>query len=189
MAQLFSPRSDTVFRVVLVGVLCMGAALVISPMIYVRTPYDQNRLFPVDQPVQFDHRHHVQDDGIDCRYCHDGVETSPYAGIPSTQLCMGCHGQIWSGSPMLEPVRRSYFSGLPLPWNRVHHLPDFVYFNHSVHVNGGVACASCHGRVEGMALAFQVAPLSMGWCIDCHRERSGGGRAVGALTTCSACHR
>jgi hypothetical protein len=164
-------------------------------MIYMRTPYNQNRFYPVDQPVQFDHRHHVEDDGIACLYCHRDAERSPFAGIPATEVCMGCHGQVWNQSPMLEPVRRSYFSGRPLRWNRVHDLPDFVYFDHSVHVLGGVACARCHGSVEKMALAYQVAPLNMGWCLDCHRAvqhvlgHDHPGRQVDALTTCSACHR
>jgi hypothetical protein len=112
----------------------------------------------------------VRDDGIDCRYCHDGVERSPYAGVPSTEVCMGCHNQVWPKSVMLEPVRRSYFSGEPLEWNRVHRVPDFVYFNHSVHIKVGVGCVTCHGRVDQMALDFQVAPLTMGWCLGCHRD-------------------
>ena len=131
-----SPWSDTAIRVVLCLLAAAVVAAMVLPMIYVRTPYNQQREFPLDQPVQFDHRHHVRDDGIDCRYCHSGAERGPYAGIPATEVCMGCHAQIWNRSPMLEPVRRSYFSGQPLRWNRVHDLPDFVYFNHSVHVTG-----------------------------------------------------
>src|SRR5262249_39620084 len=141
-----------------------------APFVYVRTPYSDNREFPVDQPMQFDHRHHVKDDGIDCRYCHGDAERSSYAGIPATEVCMGCHSEVWSGSPMLEPLRRSWFSGKPIPWNRVHKLPDFVYFNHAVHLKKGVGCASCHGRVDQMALAYPVFSLTMGWCLDCHRN-------------------
>jgi hypothetical protein len=135
----------------------------------VRTPYHQKREYPLDQPVQFDHRHHVRDDGIDCMYCHGGARKSAYAGIPSAELCMGCHAQVWPESVQLEPVRRSYFSGEPLRWHRVHDLPDYVYFDHSIHVNKGIGCVSCHGRVDRMALVYQQAPLSMGWCLDCHR--------------------
>jgi hypothetical protein len=216
MAALFPPWSDTAIRVGMCAAAVIATTAVVFPMIYVRTPYNQDRQFPVDQPVQFDHRHHVHDDGIDCRYCHDGAETGPYAGVPASSVCMGCHGQIWNNSPMLEPLRRSYFSGRPLRWNRVHHLPDFVYFDHSVHVTGGVGCVTCHGRVDQMALDYQVAPLTMGWCLDCHRDPaphrrplaavasmtwSGGGtppptiahdrpgRTIDALTTCTACHR
>jgi hypothetical protein len=170
MGALFSPWSDTAIRVVLWLLAAAVVAAVVLPMIYVRTPYNQQREFPLDQPVQFDHRHHVGDDAIDCRYCHSGAERGPYAGIPSTEVCMGCHAQIWNRSPMLEPVRRSYFSGQPLRWNRVHDLPDFVYFNHSIHVAKGVGCATCHGRVDRMPLMYQNASLQMEWCLDCHRN-------------------
>jgi hypothetical protein len=121
-------------------------------------------------PVQFDHRHHVGDDGIDCRYCHSTVEVSASAGIPSTSLCMNCHSQIWNKSPKLEPLREAWFTGGAIRWNRVHNLPDFVYFNHSAHVTKGVGCATCHGRVDQMALIEQVAPLTMSWCLECHRD-------------------
>ena len=183
MAALFPQWSDTAIRVVLCLLAGAVVTAVVLPMIYVRTPYNQKREFPVDQPVQFDHRHHVRDDGIDCRYCHTGAERGPYAGIPATEVCMGCHAQIWNRSPMLEPVRRSYFSGQPLRWNRVHDLPDFVYFDHSVHVKGGIGCVSCHGRVDRMALDYQVAPLSMGWCLDCHRDPEPHRRPLSAVVS------
>jgi Cytochrome c7 and related cytochrome c len=138
-------------------------------MIYVRTPFHTGQGFPVDQPVQFDHRHHVADDGIDCRYCHATVDKGPRAGIPSTALCMNCHAQVWNQSPALAPVRASFFSGEALAWNRVHELPDFVFFNHSIHVGKGVGCSTCHGRVDRMARVLQVQPLTMEWCLDCHR--------------------
>ncbi|HEX2569066.1 MAG TPA: cytochrome c3 family protein [Polyangia bacterium] len=216
MATLFPRWSDTAFRLALVGLVLLGVGGVVGLFLYVRTPDNLNRYFPVDQPVPFDHRHHVQDDGIDCRYCHDTVTHSAFAGIPSTAVCMGCHNQVWPRSPVLEPVRRSYFTGLPLPWNRVHDLPDFVYFNHAIHVNKGVGCVTCHGRVDEMALVYQVAPLTMGWCLDCHRapeahlrprteitsmtwQPSGDAKALGRqlaeeygvrhLTHCTACHR
>src|SRR5947208_176944 len=120
MAKLFPGWSDSALRVGIVALLVGGASAVVAPMIYMRTPYNTGQFNPVDQPVEFDHRHHVQDDGIDCRYCHSTVERSPHASVPSTEVCMGCHNQVWRASPMLEPVRRSYASGAPIPWNRVH---------------------------------------------------------------------
>jgi hypothetical protein len=217
MACPFPRWSDTAIRVALVLGLLGASAAIATPMIYVRTPYNRDQLFPVDQPVLFDHRHHAGDDGIDCRYCHATVEHAASAGMPATEVCAGCHNQIWNASEMLEPVRRSYFSGLPIPWNRVYELPDFVYFNHSVHIAKGIGCVSCHGRVDQMARVYQATPLTMGWCLDCHRDpephlrpreevtvmdwRAPGdpaayGAALAAksggvrhLTHCTACHR
>jgi hypothetical protein len=183
MKTVFPGWSDTAFRVALsLGVLSLVVA-VVAPMIYVRTPYHQRREYPLEQPVQFDHRHHTRDDGIDCYYCHGGARKTAYAGVPSAELCMGCHAQVWPDSVQLEPVRRSYFSGQPLRWSRVHDLPDYVYFNHSAHVTKGVGCVSCHGRVDQMALAFQVAPLSMGWCLDCHRAPERNLRPLAQVTS------
>jgi hypothetical protein len=123
-----------------------------------------------EQPVQFSHKHHVGDDGIDCRYCHTTVEKAANAGIPPTSTCMNCHTQIWADSPYLEPVRESYRTGKPIEWTRVHDLPDFAYFNHSIHVNKGVGCSTCHGAVDQMALTYQASSLQMEWCISCHRN-------------------
>jgi hypothetical protein len=123
-----------------------------------------------DQPVPFSHEHHVSGLGIDCRYCHTSVEVSSFAGIPPTKTCMNCHSQIWSDSPMLEPVRRSLKEGKPLTWLRVHRVPDYVYFDHSIHVAKGIGCASCHGRVDQMPLLAQQETLYMEWCLDCHRH-------------------
>jgi hypothetical protein len=170
MAALFPRWSDSALRVGVAVLVCGAAVLMIGPMIYARTPFSEHRGFPVDQPVQFDHRHHVRDDGIDCTYCHSLAERAATAGLPATETCMGCHAQVWRSSPMLEPVRRAYFSGRPIPWKRVHRLPDFVYFDHSAHVTKGVGCAECHGRVDQMAYVEQVAPLTMAWCLDCHRD-------------------
>ncbi len=122
------------------------------------------------QPVQFSHKHHVGDDGIDCRYCHSTVETSEFAGMPTTHVCMTCHSQLWSNSYMLAPVRESYANNTPLMWIRVHDLPDYVYFNHSIHINKGVACIMCHGRVDQMPLMTRVKSLEMKWCLSCHRS-------------------
>ncbi len=170
MPALFPRWSDTAFRIGLGAVAVSLLVLVVGPMIYVRTPYITGQFFAFDQPVQFDHRHHVQDDGIDCRFCHDGVDKGKRAGVPPTERCMGCHAQVWRSSVMLEPLRRSFYSGQPISWNRVHQLPDFVYFDHSIHVAKGVGCASCHGRVDEMAVVYQSAPLTMGWCLACHRS-------------------
>ena len=124
----------------------------------------------VEQPIQFSHAHHVGGIGIDCRYCHTSVEESAFANIPPTKTCMNCHSQIWTNAPILEPVRASFRDNTPLQWTRVHDLPDFVYFNHSIHVRKGVGCATCHGRVDKMPLMYQDAPLTMKWCLDCHRN-------------------
>ena len=123
-----------------------------------------------EQPVPFSHKHHVTDDGIDCRYCHTSVETSHFAGLPATEICMSCHSQIWTNAEMLEPVRASYRTGKSLQWTRVYDLPDFVYFNHAIHVNKGVGCSTCHGRVDQMPVVSQAASLQMEWCLQCHRN-------------------
>src|SRR4029077_5862768 len=115
------------------------------------------------------HKHHVGDDGIDCRYCHTSVETAASAGMPSTNTCMNCHKQIWADSTYLEPVRASFRTGKPIEWIRVHDLPDYAYFNHSIHVNKGVGCSTCHGRVDQMPIAYQASTLQMEWCLGCHR--------------------
>jgi hypothetical protein len=124
----------------------------------------------VQQPVPFDHRHHVRDDGIDCLYCHYEAPRSKFAGVPPTSVCMGCHGQVWQESDRLAPLRASWFDGEPLHWRHVHRLPDFVYFDRSAHVGHGVGCVECHGRVDQMAAVYAVAPLTMQWCLDCHRD-------------------
>jgi hypothetical protein len=123
-----------------------------------------------EQPIQFSHERHVAGNGIDCRYCHTSVETSSFAGIPPTKTCMNCHSQIWTNAQMLEPVRASYRSGQSLQWTRVNQLPDFVYFNHSIHISKGVGCNTCHGPVDQMPLMYQYASLQMEWCLGCHRE-------------------
>jgi len=155
------------------GVGCAVLLLVGVPALlmgWVRTPYATGQARPLEQPIEFDHRHHVLDDRIDCRYCHATVERSSAAGLPPTDTCMGCHGQVWNDSPLLEPVRASWFSGRPIAWKRVHVLPDFVFFDHAAHVTHGIGCETCHGRVDRMARIQQVADLSMGWCLSCHRD-------------------
>ncbi len=137
----------------------------------------------VEQPVQFSHQHHAGGIGIECRYCHTSVEVSPSAGIPPTKTCINCHSQIWNTSPYLEPVRASFRDDKPLNWVRVHDLPDFVYFNHSIHVTKGVGCETCHGRVDRMPLMVQKASLQMEWCLDCHRDPSRYVRPSDQITT------
>lgn len=150
---------------------------------WVRTPYALGEGELLGQPVQFDHRHHVVDDGIDCRYCHSTVEKAPSAGVPSADRCMNCHSQVWNESPLLAAVREAYYEGRPLRWQRVHHLPDFVFFDHSVHVNNGIGCETCHGRVDRMARVYQTRPLTMGWCLGCHRDPEKNLRPLDQITT------
>jgi len=151
-------------------------------MLYARTPYARNMMDPIEQPLQFDHRHHTRDEGIDCRYCHNTVDKSPAAGIPQTQLCLNCHSQVWNKSPLLEPVRESFIKNRPLEWRRVYAVPQFVYFNHSIHVNKGVGCVSCHGRVDQMPAVEKATPLTMGWCLECHRRPEKNLRPVEEVT-------
>ncbi len=169
MAQVFHRSSNTVMRAAMVGIVL--AITAIAGLWYGFNLSYGNRLYiPIDQPVQFSHKHHVGDDGIDCRYCHTSVEKSAYAGMPPTQTCMSCHSQIWSDSPELAPVRASYVSGQPIQWNRVHDMPDFVYFNHSIHLKKGISCVSCHGRVDQEPLIKKVNTMTMQWCLDCHKH-------------------
>ncbi len=170
MAQLFRPAADTIARVALACLVLLpvaGVALAYSVRI---SPYWTEQNVTLDQPVPFSHKHHVGDLGIDCRYCHAGVETGAFAGLPPSSTCMSCHSQIWTNAAMLAPVRESYAHRIPLRWNRVHRLAAYVYFDHSIHVAKGVPCAACHGAVHEMALMRQARPLTMGWCLDCHRN-------------------
>jgi hypothetical protein len=148
-----------------------------------RGSYETRQSEARDQPVPFSHAHHVGALGIDCRYCHTSVEESSFANIPPTKTCINCHSQIWNTSPTLEPVRASFRTGESIQWTRVHDLPDFVYFNHSIHVNKGVGCESCHGRVDKMPLTFQASSLEMKWCLDCHRNPQNVLRPRSEITT------
>lgn len=170
MAQLFHPAATTIARATIFGALAGVAVLLWILGKSQRSAYLTGESVVREQPVQFSHRHHVGDDGIDCRYCHTAVERSAFAGIPPTSTCMNCHRQIWAQSPMLEPVRESYRTGRPILWTRVYDLPDYVYFNHSIHVRKGVGCSTCHGRVDLMPLVWQAVSLQMEWCLDCHRQ-------------------
>ena len=219
MAQIFHPSTNTISRVSIFGAVIL-IILFFSVLAEIeRSAYITEANVAREQPIQFSHKHHVGDDGIDCRYCHTSVEESAFAGIPPTKTCMNCHSQIFADSPYLEPVRESFRTGEPLEWTRVHRLPDFVYFNHSIHVDKGIGCATCHGRVDQMPLVRQVVSLQMEWCLDCHRQperylrpredvfrmdweppanQLEKGRelasayhigSVAALTSCSTCHR
>jgi hypothetical protein len=123
-----------------------------------------------EQPVKFSHALHAGDMGMDCRYCHNTVERSPHAAVPPTATCMNCHSQVKTDSPKLSMIRKSYETGQSIPWIRVHMLPDFVFFDHRPHLASGVGCATCHGRIDGMEVVEQAKSLSMGWCLDCHRD-------------------
>jgi len=170
MAQIFHPSTNPVSRVTIFGALIALASLAWIGGAIERSSYVTEVGNPRTQPVPFSHRHHVGGMGIDCRYCHTSVEDAAFAGMPPTQTCMNCHTQIWAGSPALEPVRESFRTDAALAWIRVHDLPDFVYFDHSIHVKKGVACVTCHGRVDLMPLMWQAAPLTMEWCLECHRH-------------------
>lgn len=216
MAQPFSPATNTIVRAsiaVLVGLIALsfliGAAVV-------RSPYMTLQGVAREQPVPFSHEHHVGGLGLDCRYCHTTVEVSRFAGIPPTQICMNCHAELWVSAPALAPVRESWRTGRSIEWTRVHDLPGFVYFDHSIHVQKGFGCVACHGRVDKMPLMWKASPLTMEWCLECHRNpeqhimprsqvfnmdwqppanRAELGKSLAAaygirsLTSCSTCHR
>ncbi|MDQ3088592.1 MAG: cytochrome c family protein [Acidobacteriota bacterium] len=170
MAQIFHRGANNVAKIsIVVAILLAGGAFFVYTQI-ARSSYLTGTFVEKQQPVQFSHKHHVGDDGIDCRYCHTSVETSASAGIPPTQTCMNCHTQIWADSPYLEPVRESYRTNTPIEWQRVHDLPEFAYFNHSIHVAKGVGCSTCHGQIDNMPAVFQQNTLQMEWCLACHRE-------------------
>ena len=183
MPALFPHWTNTLARATLIAVVCTLVGLPVALMAWVRTPNATRQYQPVRQPIAFDHRIHVTGQRIDCRYCHYSVERSSYAGIPPTSVCVPCHSSAWMSSDMLPPVRESVASGRPLRWNRVDALPGFVYFNHAIHVNKGVGCESCHGRVDRMAQVYQSAPLTMSWCVDCHRNPAPHLRPLAAITT------
>lgn len=216
MPQTFQPRFVLLLKLGALGLLVFAIALVLTWRGATGAAVALNA--PVEQPIPFSHKHHVGDDGIDCRYCHTSVETSSFAGMPSTELCLTCHSQLYRDAPVLAPLHASLRSGRPIAWQRVHDLPDFVYFNHSIHVAKGVGCSTCHGRVDQMPLTRRVASLEMQWCLACHRapenfvrprarvfdmnwqpaaNQHALGQALmseykirsGQLTNCSICHR
>jgi hypothetical protein len=170
MTQVFKRSANYIAKAsLIVAVLVAGLAFFVFTQLS-RSSYITNQNNEVMQPVQFSHKHHVGDDGIDCRYCHTAVETSSSAGMPPTQTCMACHSQIWNDSPYLAIVRDSYAQNKPIEWVRVHDLPEYTYFNHSIHVAKGIGCASCHGDVANMPAVFQANSLQMEWCLSCHKD-------------------
>jgi hypothetical protein len=168
--QIFHRSTNTISRATIYGAVFLLAAGLWAVLELQRSPYITYAEVARPQPVPFSHQHHVAAIGIDCRYCHTSVETSGFAGIPPTRTCMNCHSQIWTNAALLEPVRESFRSGKSLVWTRVNDLPDFVYFNHSIHINKGVGCNTCHGPVDRMPLMYNYASLNMEWCLECHRD-------------------
>ena len=216
MAYYFRPRANTILRLVLFGLVLLIVFIAWAGAMIVRSPYENFQNEPREQPVPFSHEHHAGGLGIDCRYCHTTVETSSFAGIPPTRTCMNCHSEMWASSSALAPVRESYRTGRSIEWTRVHDLPQFVYFAHNIHVSKGVGCSTCHGRVDRMPLTWKAQPLTMEWCLNCHRNpelyvrpralvfdmtyqpptnQSDIGQGlvkeygIRSLTSCSTCHR
>ena len=217
--QVFHRSTNTISRVTIYGAVIIVAMIGSLGATFFRSAYMTGVGEAIQQPVPFSHKHHVGGLGIDCRFCHTTVETQAFAGFPATKTCMGCHSQIWADSPLLEPVRASWRTGESLQWNKVHKLADFVYFNHSIHVNKGVGCSTCHGQVNQMPLVRQASSLQMEWCLGCHRQaeqflrprehvfnmdwqapanqlevgkklaQDYKIRSVAELTSCSTCHR
>lgn len=169
MNQIFHPSMNTISKVTIFGAvfILIGLGAIVNSVI--RSPFMTQVNVAREQPVPFSHLHHVDQLGIDCRYCHTSVENAAFAGIPPTETCMTCHSQIWTEAEILEPVRESFRTGQPLNWIRVHDLSDFVYFNHSIHVEKGVGCETCHGRVDQMPLTWKSETMFMEWCLECHR--------------------
>lgn len=177
MANIFHPTMNVLSRASIVAGVALPVILLFVGSGITRSAANTKVNVPLDQPVPFSHEHHINELGIDCRYCHSSVEKSPFAGIPPTHTCMSCHSQIWTNSPLLEPIRESYSTQKPikasdesLGWNRVNKLPEFVYFNHSAHITKGVSCNQCHGAVQKMQLTYKGKPFFMSWCLSCHSD-------------------
>ena len=170
MAQVFRPAANTIALLVIASLGAAPILLIGIGYSLMRSSYVTDQSVTREQPVPFSHAHHVGGLGLDCRYCHTSVTTARFAGIPPTVTCMTCHSQLWTNAAMLAPVRESLAGNKPIHWQRVHVLPDYVYFDHSIHIAKGVGCSTCHGAVDRMPLMRQAAPLTMGWCLDCHRH-------------------
>ena len=170
MAQIFDRSSNSLARISLVlsGIIVISLGVALNYL--QRSPWVTRQGQRADQPVPFSHKHHVQGLGLQCQYCHTSVEKSGYAGIPPTKTCINCHAQIWTNADLLAPIRNSWATGQSVVWTKVHDLPDFVYFDHSIHVNKGIGCSSCHGRVDEMPLMYQENTLQREWCLSCHRN-------------------
>src|ERR1041384_6097518 len=170
MPQIFHRSFNVISRVTIFGGVFAIAVVTVAWAGLIRAPYVTEQDVVREQPVPFSHEHHVGGLGIDCRYCHTTVEELSFAGVPPTAVCMNCHKQVWADSNMLEPVRASLRDNQPIHWRRVNALPDFVYFDHSIHVHKGVGCETCHGRVDQMPLTWKAENMHMQWCINCHRH-------------------
>jgi hypothetical protein len=169
MTPIFPKQADKYFRIGLSAFLLaiLGG---VSISAYIFRPKQAETGYSPVQPVEYSHKLHAGNLGIDCRYCHSSIERAGFAAVPATETCMNCHTKVKPDSPLLQPVRESYASGRPIPWVHIHKLPDYVYFNHAAHLNAGVSCVTCHGRVDQMIQVRQVEPLTMKWCVDCHRN-------------------
>ena len=170
MPQVFPKGMNVLARVTLLGLPLLLSGGGIAGAAFFRSDYTTGTREVVEQPVPFSHKHHVSQLGIDCRYCHTAYEKSASAGFPPTKTCMNCHQQMWTSANLLEPVRESYAKGKPIAWTKIHNVPHYTYFNHSIHVAKGVGCVSCHGQVDEMNLLHQSKTLLMEWCLDCHRN-------------------
>ncbi len=170
MAQIFKPSANTLAKLSLMVVAAIPVVLIYAGSTVTRSPLNTNVEVRLNQPIPFNHLHHAAELGIDCRYCHTSVETSSSAGVPPTETCMSCHSQIWTNSPLLEPLRKSWETGQPIEWTRVNKVPEFVYFNHSIHIERGVNCNTCHGPVQKMPITYKGRPFQMVWCLQCHRN-------------------
>jgi len=179
MPQVFNRGANGLARMslVILGLVVTSLALTLNEL--QRSPYVTKQRERLEQPVPFSHQHHVAGLGLDCRYCHTSVENSSFAGIPPTKTCMNCHSEIWTNADILEPVRASYRNNTPIWWTKLHDLPDYVYFNHEIHINKGIGCVSCHGPVDEMPLTYAHASLQMEWCLDCHRNPAKNIRPTG----------
>jgi hypothetical protein len=170
MRQLFPRGSNLAWKISMIVILVLATAGFFGPWFIDRSPYVTYQNVPRVQPVPFSHRHHANELGIDCRYCHTSVEKSSFAGLPATEICMTCHSEIWKNSPMLEPVRASFRDNKPIEWTRVNMLPQYVYFDHSIHIAKGIGCTTCHGPIGTMTLTWAGGELKMSWCLNCHRH-------------------
>ncbi|MEK4035928.1 cytochrome c3 family protein [Methylocystis sp. IM3] len=170
MAQIFRPYADSIVRVAMIAILAFPFLIVGVAYGVMWSPYITGEHVTLEQPVPFSHQHHAGQLGLDCRYCHTSVQQSAFASVPPTETCMTCHSQLFTNAEMLAPVRKSLADDKPIKWTRVHRLPGYVYFDHSIHVAKGVGCSTCHGRVDQMPLVQQTQPLTMSWCLSCHRD-------------------
>ena len=169
MAQIFKPSANSIAKVTLMGIAVVPLTLGVGVAALSRSPANTKVGVPKNQPVPFSHQHHSYELGIDCRYCHTSVEKAWFPGLPGTETCMSCHSQIWTNSPLLQPIRESYETNQPIKWNQVNKLPDFAHFNHSIHINRGINCNTCHGPIQNMHITWKGHSFQMQWCLQCHR--------------------